>query len=68
MGLSGVEGAVEDADCVLVAVGHSHFATLQIAEIARRLKRSACLIDGWRIFDREEAAKHNLVYFGVGLG
>lgn len=67
-GSESVEGAVEDVDCVLVAVGHNQFTTIKLNDIARLMRKPACLIDGWRIFDVKEAVEHNLSYFGVGLG
>ncbi len=63
-----VERAVEGVSCVLVAVGHDQFKRLKVADLSRIVARPACIVDGWRIFDSEEARVNKLVYYGVGLG
>ncbi len=67
-GAESVERAVEGADCVLVAVGHSQFKRLRVDDVARLVGKSACIVDGWRIFDAGEVRAHRLIYCGVGLG
>ena len=63
-----VERAIEGADCILVAVGHDQFKRLRVADFARLVKKPACMVDGWRIFDAEEVRENRLIYCGVGLG
>ena len=61
------EKAVEGVDCILVATGHDFFKQIKIADIARLLRKPACIIDGWRIFDSKEAEINHLSYYGVGF-
>ncbi|MCJ7645310.1 nucleotide sugar dehydrogenase, partial [bacterium] len=71
MGLSAsesLEGAIRDADCVLIATGHEQFKYLKVAEIARLVKKPACIVDGWRLFNAKEVKANNLEYYGVGFG
>ena len=56
------------ADCVLVATGHEKFKNLEMNDISRLVRKPACIIDGWRLFNAGEAKANNLVYYGVGLG
>jgi len=63
-----IEAAVRGVDCVLLATGHEQFKKIMLADISRTARKPACVVDGWRIFNAEEAKKNNLVYYGVGLG
>jgi nucleotide sugar dehydrogenase len=58
---------IEGVDCILLAVGHDEFRKLRIEDIARVVKRPACIVDGWRIFDPEEVEKNRIIYCGVGF-
>ena len=71
MGFNGAEsikGAVIDADCILVTAGHKQFKKMNIGNIARLVKKPACIVDGWRVFDEEEVIANDLTYYSVGLG
>jgi nucleotide sugar dehydrogenase len=66
-GTESVERAVSDVDCILVAVGHEQFKQLQIETLARLVQKPACIVDGWRIFEAEDARINDIQYYGVGL-
>jgi UDP-N-acetyl-D-mannosaminuronic acid dehydrogenase len=59
---------IEGVDCILLAVGHDEFKKLKIEDVARVVKRPACIVDGWRIFNPEEVERNRLAYYGVGFG
>jgi len=63
-----VERAVQGSDCILFAVGHNQFKDINIVDIARLVRKPACIVDGWRIFDAGEVKANKLAYYGVGLG
>ncbi len=62
------ERAIGGVDCILIATGHEQFRHVKLTDISRLARRPACIVDGWRIFNAEEARANNLVYYGVGLG
>ena len=64
----GLGMTIEGVDCILLAVGHDEFKNLRIKDIARVVKRPACIVDGWRIFDPDEVKKNRIFYYGVGFG
>jgi nucleotide sugar dehydrogenase len=59
---------IEEVDCILLAVGHDEFKDLKIEDVARVVKRPACIVDGWRIFNPEEVERNRVAYYGVGFG
>lgn len=63
-----LEKTIEGVDCILVSTGHKFFKNIDVGEIARLVKKPACIVDGWRIFDASEVESNGLVYLGVGLG
>lgn len=63
-----LEMAVEDADCILAAVGHDTFTGIRLEELTRLVRRPACLVDACHLFDAEEAAEAGFVYREVGSG
>ena len=62
------EKAVEGVDCVLIAAGHEQFKRLKMGDVARLVRKPACVVDGWRIFDAKEVETNDLAYYGVGFG
>jgi nucleotide sugar dehydrogenase len=63
-----LERAVQGVNCLLVAVGHDQFKGLPLEHLARLMRKPACVVDGARVVDPEEARRHGLVYYGVGYG
>jgi nucleotide sugar dehydrogenase len=66
---SSFEGAVEDADCVAVLAGHSQFATLDFADLARRVSMPCLVIDGRAYYPRqtiETMRGLGFAYRGIG--
>ena len=63
-----IEKAMGGVDCIVIASGHEQFKHLKMADIARLVRRPACIVDGWRIFEAEDVWANNLLYYGVGLG
>ena len=66
---SSFDEAVEDADCVAVLAGHSQFAVLDFADLARRVSMPCLVIDGRAYYPRQTIeTMHGLgfVYRGIG--
>ncbi|MFH0896752.1 MAG: nucleotide sugar dehydrogenase [Candidatus Bathyarchaeota archaeon] len=63
-----LESAIGGVDCIIIASGHEQFKHLKMADMSRLARKPGCIVDGWRLFDPEEARANNLTYYGVGLG
>lgn len=63
------EGAVKDADCVAVLAGHNQFATLDFADLARRVSMPCLVIDGRAYYPRPTIETMRDLGFGYrGIG
>ncbi|UCH37774.1 MAG: nucleotide sugar dehydrogenase, partial [Candidatus Bathyarchaeota archaeon] len=67
-GTESVERAVSDVDGILVAVGHQQFKHLELKALSRLVKKPACVVDGWRIFNAEDVKIKDLHYYAIGVG
>jgi UDP-N-acetyl-D-mannosaminuronic acid dehydrogenase len=66
--VSSVDEALDDADCVVIATGHTVFKSID-PDHMRHLTRSGCTIfDGPRILDAARTEAAGLRYLGVGYG
>lgn len=63
-----LERAVENADCILAAVSHDALTGIRLEELARLVRRPACLVDACHLFNAEDAAEAGFVYREVGSG
>ena len=59
---------LEKADCLVIAVGHSRFARLNMKKTKFLMKKPAAIVDMGRIIDPDKAEKEGFVYRGVGRG
>lgn len=57
--------AVTGANAVLLMTAHNEFRKLDLGRM-RRLMRTPIIIDGRRVFDPDEAARHGFMYRGIG--
>jgi UDP-N-acetyl-D-mannosaminuronic acid dehydrogenase len=67
-GFSRVERAVENADCILMTVGHEEFKTIPLSRLGPLMKRPAAIIDCGHIIDPVQVEKEGFVYRGIGRG
>jgi UDP-N-acetyl-D-mannosaminuronic acid dehydrogenase len=65
---SSLDEALEGADCVMIATGHTVFKSID-PDHMRHLTRSGCVVfDGPRILDAARIEAAGLTYLGVGYG
>ena len=57
--------ALNAADALVLMTAHSDFEGLDLSKI-KNMMRTAIIVDGWRVFDPETAARLGFVYRGVG--
>ncbi len=60
--------AVEKADCVILAVGHDEFKSMDTVEIAAHMSKKGLILDCTGILDPTSVEKTGLVYRGIGRG
>ena len=66
---SSFDGAVKDSDCVAVLAGHHQFATLDFADLARRVSMPCLVIDGRAYYPRPTIETMRDLGFGYrGIG
>jgi dTDP-alpha-D-glucose dehydrogenase len=64
-----LEDAVKDADCVAVLAGHNQFATMDFADLARRVSMPCLVIDGRAYYPRPTMETMRDLGFGYrGIG
>jgi UDP-N-acetyl-D-mannosaminuronic acid dehydrogenase len=63
-----VEEAATGADCILIVTDHIEFKKLNLKEIAGRMNPRPFVVDAKRVFERTQAERSGLKYYGVGLG
>lgn len=71
MGYQGVgrlEIALDNADCVLVTVGHEEFKKIRIKTLTRLLRRKAAVVDCAHVFTPAEVEGAGIIYRGIGRG
>src|SRR3954447_16525509 len=61
------EGAAQDADAVVIVTEWDEFRALDLETLARSM-RGKTLVDLRNVYDRDEAEKAGLDYYGVGRG
>ena len=67
-GFSSFERAVENADCILITVGHDEFKTLAPSKLAFMMRRPAAIVDCGHVFDPIMVEKEGFIYRGIGRG
>jgi len=65
---SRIERAIENADCILITVGHEEFRELPLSKLGPMMRRPAAIIDCGHILDPAQVEKEGFVYRGVGRG
>lgn len=63
-----LDGAVEGADCVVIATDHKVFMDLKLGWIRVLMSEKPVLVDGRRVADPIEAERQGFVYYGIGRG
>jgi len=61
-------GALERADCAILAVGHSEFKSIEPIDLAANMSKNSVVVDCTRTLDPEDIEKVGLVYRAVGRG
>jgi len=67
-GARGPRAALEEADVLLLTVGHDEFKTLKRGNVARLVSRPALIVDCGHTLDPEEIAGEGLVFRRLGKG
>jgi UDP-N-acetyl-D-mannosaminuronate dehydrogenase len=62
-----LEGALKDADAVVLSTKHKEYLKLDLKKLAKML-RTPVLVDGRNAYDPGKARKAGLTYRGVGKG
>ncbi len=63
-----LESCVEGVDCILLAVAHEKFKSLDLNLLAKLVKMPAALVDGRQVIDPVKAREAGFVYAGIGRG
>lgn len=63
----GIEEGFTDADCVVFANNHAHFAGLEIEQFIKRMSRPAVFFDCWQVFPPSLIMRKEIVYGGIGF-
>lgn len=63
-----LDSCIEGADCVLIAVAHEAFKSLDLNHMARLVNMPAALVDGRQVVDPVAARRAGFIYAGVGRG
>ncbi|MCX8205381.1 MAG: nucleotide sugar dehydrogenase [Candidatus Nezhaarchaeota archaeon] len=61
-----LEACVEGADCVIVAVAHEVFKSLDLQRLASLARMPAAIVDGRQVVDPALAKRAGFVYVGIG--
>jgi UDP-N-acetyl-D-mannosaminuronic acid dehydrogenase len=64
---STIEGAVRDADVIVVVTDHPEFKKLDLDMLGRLVKHKI-IVDGRRIIEPHHAIKYGFSYYGIGYG
>ncbi len=67
-GTSSAEMAVENADCVLIAVNHDNFKKLNWKRLARLMGQPPCVVDGCNLISRSLANELGIRLTTLGSG
>ena len=63
-----LERAVQGANCLLIAVGHSQFREIQLEHLSQLMRKPACIVDVARLVNPEKAQKYGFTYYAIGYG
>lgn len=61
-------GALEKANCAILAVGHDDFRQIKPVDLAANMSKNSVVVDCTGTLDPEEMEKVGLVYRGIGRG
>jgi len=67
-GFGRLERAVENVDCILIAVGHDEFKRLNLKTLKRLTRKPAAIIDGGHMLNPSEVEEAGFIYRGLGCG
>lgn len=65
-GVTTLENAFDDADCLLFLTDHSLFRTLDLKSYAKKMRAQGLIVDGRHIFNPKQVMELGLHYKGVG--
>jgi len=63
-----LSGALENADCTILAVGHNEFKSVKAIDLAANMSKNSVVVDCTGTLEPEDIEKVGLVYRGVGRG
>jgi len=61
-------GALENADCTILAVSHNEFRSIKAIDLAANMSKNSVVVDCTGTLEPEDIEKVGLVYRGVGRG
>jgi len=61
-------GALERADCTILAVAHKEFRLIKAIDLAANMSKNSVVVDCTGILEPEEIEKVGLIYRGIGRG
>lgn len=61
-------GALEKADCTILAVGHDEFKSLKAVDLAANMSKNSVVVDCTGTLEPEQIEKVGLIYRGLGRG
>jgi UDP-N-acetyl-D-mannosaminuronate dehydrogenase len=67
-GAGSAEMAVENADCVLIAVNHNQFKKLNWRRLTRHMSKPLCVVDGCNLLNRSLAKELGIRLTTLGSG
>lgn len=63
-----LSGALEKADCTILAVSHNEFESIEPIDLAANMSKNSVVVDCTGILEPTEIEKTGLLYRGVGRG
>jgi len=61
-------GALEKADCTILAIGHNEFKSIKAIDLAANMSKNSVVVDCTGTLEPEDVEKVGLIYRGVGRG
>ncbi|MFW9794253.1 MAG: nucleotide sugar dehydrogenase [Candidatus Thorarchaeota archaeon] len=63
--VSDLKSALKDSDCLVLVTAHDEYTSLDLNEV-KKLMKTPVIVDGRKVFDKEECISKGFIYRGVG--
>ena len=59
--------AIKGSDCLVLVTAHNEYNSLDLDEV-KNLMRTPVIVDGRKVFDKEECIRRGIIFRGIGRG